>query len=57
MYAKEQTTNKLVKNIVAVPNKDFFCLKKIQFFDFKFFPIKPANQSPKVIIKNPAINA
>ena len=46
----EQTTIKLVKNIVIVPNNDFFCLKKIQLRDLKLFPINPANPSPKVIM-------
>ena len=56
-YPIEQTTIKLVKNIVKVPNKDFLCLKKIQLFESKLFPINPANPSPKVIMKNPLINA
>ena len=56
-YPIEKTTIKLVKNIVKVPNNDFFCLKKIQLFELKLFPIDPANPSPKVIIKNPVINA
>ncbi len=56
-YPIEKTTIKLVKNIVKVPNNDFFCLNKIQLFELKLFPIDPANPSPKVIIKNPVINA
>ena len=56
-YPIDKTTIKLVKNIVKVPNKDFFCLKKNQLFELKLFPIDPANPSPKVIIKNPVINA
>ena len=56
-YPIEQTTIKLVKNIVIVPKNDFFCLKKIQLFELKLFPINPANPSPKVIMKNPVINA
>jgi len=56
-YPIEQTTIKLVKNIVIVPNKDFFCLKKIQFFELKLLPNKPASPSPNVMIKNPVINA
>ena len=56
-YPIEQTTIKLVKNIVMVPYKDFFCSKKIQLFELKLFPINPANPSPKVIMKNPVINA
>jgi len=56
-YPIEQTTIKLVKNIVIVPNKDFFCLKKIQLFELKLFPINPANPSPNVIMKNPLIKA
>ena len=47
-------TIKLVINIVKVPYIDFFCLKIIQLLEWKFFPINPANPSPKVIIKNPA---
>ena len=39
VYPIEQTTIKLVKNIVIVPNRDFFCLKNIQLFDSKLFPI------------------
>ena len=56
-YPIEQTTIKLVKNIVRVPNKDFFCLQNIQLIELKLFPITPANPSPKVIIKSPVINA
>ena len=56
-YPIEQTTIKLVMNIVTVPIKDFFCLKKTQLFELKLFPINPANPSPKVIMKNPLINA
>ncbi len=53
----EQIIIKLVKNIVKVPNNDFFCLKIIQLFELKLLPINPAKPSPKVIIKNPAIKA
>ena len=56
-YPRVETTIKLVKSIVIVPKKDFFCLKKIQLFELKVLPIKPASPSPKVIIKNPAIKA
>ena len=56
-YPIEQTIIKLVKNIVKVPYNDFFWLKIIQFFELKLFPINPAKPSPKVIIKNPVINA